>query len=288
MVGKKLTKALIDSGHEVRHLSRSSDPNSSIPIFQWNINSGTIDPKAVIGIDHIVHLAGAPIVDKKWTKARVEELIRSRAQSAGLLLSAVKDQRVPLKGFHSASGINIYGAQPSDHVFTEEDIAGNDTIARITAEWEESVRKFESICRTVRFRIGVILSPDGGALPKLAYPIRYWIGSPLGTGKQWVPWIHLDDVVRLFVRSIEDETMSGAYNAVSEEHIRNRDLAKAIAHALDKPFWAPNVPGFVLRILLGERSDLVLNGYRASNRKLQESGFEFKRKSIAEALEDAF
>ncbi len=286
MVGRSLTKALLKAGHSVRHVSRNPDGSGSVPVFQWNLDDGTIDPEAVRGIEHIIHLAGSPIVEKKWTKDRIQELIDSRAKSARLILNEVLREKVALKGFHSASGSNYYGALSSDHIFTETDPAGKDTIGHITQEWEDAVREFEPICRTVRFRLGIILSESGGALSKLTLPVRYCFGSPLGNGDQWVSWIHIDDVIGLFKSSIENERFEGVFNAVADQAVTNECLIKEIGKALKRPLWAPKVPTFVLKALLGERAKLILNGYQLSNARSKATGFNFKYPKLKEALED--
>ncbi len=288
LVGRRLTNALLNKGHQVRHVSRSAEKNSKTPAFQWDIKTGYIDPASLDGIDHIVHLAGAPIVEKKWTKGRVQELIASRAKSARILFQEVQKQGVELKGFHSASGSNYYGILDSDRIFSEEDEVGNDTIAGITEEWERAVRQFETLTRTIRFRMGMVLSKDGGALPKFANTIKMGIGSPLGSGKQWVPWVHVDDVVALFIHSIEDEEFIGAYNAIADEHITNKQLIEGIAKAMKRPVWVPKLPAFILRLMLGERADLVLKGYRLSNRKLKDAGFKFQFPTLEQALSREF
>lgn len=286
LIGTALTKALQTAGHSVRHMSRSAGTRNGVQAFAWDIGAGTMDAKALDGVDHIVHLAGAGIADKRWTAARVQELIDSRALSALLLLRQAQATGLTLKSFVSAAGINYYGAVTKDHRYTETDPAGADTIGRISLEWEAAVDQWSSHCRVVKLRTPVVLAAEGGALGKLAAPVKFGLGAALGSGKQWMPWIHLHDLVRAYVQALEREDMQGAYNVNAPEDATNADVMRTTARVLKKPFFLPPVPGFLLKLALGDMSSILLEGSRASNARLLETGFEFVHPGLEGALRD--
>ena len=254
-------------------------------LFTWDLARGTMDVSALTAVDHIVHLAGAGIADKRWTKERVQELITSRVASVRLLLRATREHGAKPKSFVSAAGVGYYGAETSAHIYTETDPPGTDTIARISKEWESAVDEWAGHCRVVKLRTPVVLAREGGALPKLARTIRWGIGSPLGTGKQWMPWVHVDDLVSAYQRAISDDHMSGAYNVVGG-NATNAELMRTMALVMEKPFFLPHVPGAALKVLLGEMADVLLEGSCASSERLLSERFAFKHASLEEALRD--
>ncbi len=283
LIGRALTQALRREGHAVRWLSRQADGPQR---FAWDPAKGTIDVRALEGVEHIVHLAGAGIAYKRWTPTRVKELIDSRAASARLLLNAMREHVIVPKSFVSAAGIGYYGAVTNEHFFTENDAPGNDTIARISVEWERAADEWRALCRTVKLRTPVVLARDGGALPKLAAPARWGLAAPLGTGRQWMPWIHIDDLVRIYQQAIFSDAMAGAYNVNASEQPTNAAFMRAIAKALKRPFFLPSMPSFTLRIALGELSSVLLQGSRASNERSLSSGFRFQHNELDRTLND--
>lgn len=286
MIGTALTKALQDAGYGVRHMSRTAGTHNGVQAFVWNLGSGTMDTKALDGVDHIVHLAGAGIADKRWTADRVQELIDSRALSALLLLRQAQKIGLAPKSFISAAGINYYGAVTGDHRYTESDTAGADTIGRISLEWEAAVDQWSSVCRVVKLRTPVVLAAEGGALTKLAAPVKLGLGAALGSGKQWMPWIHLHDLVRAYMHALDREDMHGAYNVNAPQDATNADVMRTVAHVLKRPFFLPPVPGFLLKLALGDMASILLEGSRASNARLVESGFAFSHPTLEGALRD--
>jgi uncharacterized protein (TIGR01777 family) len=286
LIGTALTKALLGAGYQVRHLSRSAGEHNGVRAYRWDIGKQVVDHAALEGIDHIIHLAGAGIADKRWTAARVQELIDSRALSALTLLHAIQQTGAKVQSFISAAGINYYGAVTSEHRYIETDRAGVDTIGSISVEWEAAVEQWSQVCRVVRLRTPVVLSPVGGALAKLAAPVRFGLGAPLGSGKQWMPWIHLDDLVALYLKALEEKAMNGAYNACAPEDVTNADMMQNVAKVLGRPFFLPPVPGFLIKFALGDLASILLEGSRASNAKLLATGFRFKHPQLREALED--
>jgi uncharacterized protein len=285
LVGSRLTELLLQKGHHVSHLGRSKRAGSA-PSFVWDVENKLIDPQALEGVDTIINLAGAGVADKRWTAQRKKEILESRTHSTQLLFETLKEQRHSVKTFVSASAIGYYGFGLNDEVFNEESSAGNDFLASVTKQWEEETDRVASLgMRVVKLRIGIVLSAKGGALVEMAKPIRLGVGSPLGTGKQYLSWIHLDDLCELFIKSVEDEKMQGAYNAVTA-WATNSDFTKAVAHVLKKPLWLPPVPSFVMKIILGEMANLVVNGSKVSSEKIRKVGFQFKYDELDKTLKD--
>lgn len=281
LIGQALTHALRAEGHVVRWLSRQASGRDR---FSWDVAKGSIDARALIGVEHVVHLAGAGIADKRWTSARVHELIASRTDTARLLLNALREHGIAPRSFVSAAGIGYYGAVTRDHLFTENDPPGTDTIAHISVAWEQAADEWNALCRVVKLRTPVVLARDGGALPRLAAPARWGLATPLGTGRQWMPWVHIDDLVRIYQQAMFNETMSGVYNVNAAEQPTNKEFMRALAAALKKPFFLPAVPAFALRLALGELSSVLLSGSRAENTKLMVTGFRFKQGTLEGAL----
>ncbi|MGV9012895.1 MAG: TIGR01777 family oxidoreductase [Flavobacteriales bacterium] len=284
LVGGHLTKLLKREGFSVRHLSRSPKPDAAVPTFAWDIDKGTVDPKALENVDHIIHLSGAGIADERWSEDRLKVLYASRVDSGRLLLRALEKTGAWPKTFISASGINYYGAVTSEHVYTENDPPADDTVGKLTQAWEEAADAWAAHTRVVKLRTSVVLAHEGGALPKLAAPARWGLSAPLGSGKQWMPWVHIDDLAQTYLHAIQHTEMQGAYNVAAPEHVQNREFMHALAQVFHKPFFVPNVPGFAIRAILGEPADLILEGSRASNAKLVQSGFAFRFPELGAAL----
>lgn len=286
LIGSALTAALLTDGHAVRHLSRTHKKAGPVRTFLWDVDGGQIDAASLDGVDHIVHLSGAGIADKRWTDARMRELHASRGGAARLLLKIARQNRTLPKSFISASGIGYYGAITSPHVFNEADPPCDDAIARLTRDWEAAADEWSSTCRVVKLRTPMVLARDGGALKRLSLPFRFGLGAALGTGRQWMPWVHIDDLVGAYVRSITDERLNGAYNVAAAEQPVNKDFMRAVARALDRPFFLPNVPAFALRLALGEMSGILLHGSRASGSRARSAGMIFRYDDLHSALKD--
>ncbi|HLZ15987.1 MAG TPA: TIGR01777 family oxidoreductase, partial [Cyclobacteriaceae bacterium] len=217
LIGSRLTKLLIEKGHPVAHLGRAKGNGGAIPSFVWNLSNVTIDAKCLDGIDTIVHLAGANVADGRWTTSRKKEILDSRIKSTALLLESLKNNPHTVRAFISASAIGYYGFSDADKIFKEDDKPGDDFLAGVTAQWEAEVDKIQGpAVRTAKIRIGIVLSDGGGALAAMAKPIQWGVGAPLGSGKQFLSWIHVDDLCGIFLKAIEDEQMAGPYNATSD------------------------------------------------------------------------
>ena len=287
LIGYSLTELLLAKGHSAVHLGRKENLTSPVKCYKWEIKKGYIDPKAFENIDTVVHLAGAGITDKRWSTERKKEIIDSRVQSGKLLVREINKRKDQIKTFVGASAIGIYGAITTDTIFTEDMPPYTDFMASICSQWENSYAGIdESACKKSIIRIGVVLSEKGGALVKMNKTAKMGIMSPLGSGKQYMPWIHMDDLTNLFYEAITNSSYKGIYNAVAPQHLTNREFSIALTHVLGKKMWAPKVPTFVLRLLLGEMAVIVLQGSRVSSEKLIKQGFNFKYKEIKEALKD--
>lgn len=287
MVGTALTKKLQAAGYSVSYLSRSLNKNADINIYKWDVNQKSIDENAIINADYIIHLAGTNIGDKKWTAKVKKEIILSRKESTQLLYESIKKHNPKLKAFISTSAVGYYGIKESEHTFTEEDSAGKDFLAGVCVKWEENVSKISALgIRTAIIRTGVVLSKTGGALEQMAMPVKFGAGAALGSGKQYIPWIHIEDICAVYLKAIQDEEMHGIYNGVGTQHINNKDFTKTIAKVLNRPFFLPNIPSFVIKTALGERAVIALKGNKVSAEKLLKSGFSFKYEILEKALED--
>jgi len=285
LVGRHLSSRLHAQGHQVVHLSRSENSQSTYPTYRWDIATGYIDEKAMSGVDYIVHLAGAGVADKRWTDERKQVILDSRTESIRLLYKNVRDQSVQLKAFISASAIGYYGADTGSNLLDEESAAGSDFLAEVVKQWESEADRFKEICPVCKVRIGVVLDADGGAMKEILKPINYYVGAPLGSGKQLMSWIHIDDLVSMFEYVIENQ-LTGTYNATAPNPVTNEALTKELAGVTGKPLWLPNVPAFVMKVILGEMAQIVLGGSKVSSEKIRKAGFTFKFTQIEDAVKD--
>lgn len=288
MLGRRLTELLLQKGYSVAHLSRKKRQQTQIKQYTWDPATGVIENGAIENANYVIHLAGEGIVDKKWTQERKNLIESSRVKTSQLLAAKIAELKVKPKAFISASAIGYYGFAEESKVFKEEDKAAEDFVGLTCLKWEEACQELIPILRVVWIRIGIVLAKEGGALPKLSLPVKLGIGSALGTGEQYVPWIHIDDVCRVFIHAIENTHMQGAYNAVAPDSCKQAVLIKEIGKALNRPIFMPHVPAILLKILLGSRADLVLRGNRIANDKLMRSGFTFNYPNLSMALRQLF
>ena len=289
MVGTRLSELLLEKGYAVSHLSRTpGDDSSPITTYLWDIKQQYINPQAIPRADYVVHLAGAGVADQRWTDQRKQAILKSRTESTRLLHATLSQQNPStIKAFVSASAIGIYGADTGDTLLTEESPAADDFLADVVVQWEAAVDAIQALgIRTVKCRIGIVLSGRGGALVPIARSVRWGVGASLGDGKQYMSWIHLDDLCRMFIFALENDTISGTYNAVGPQPVTNQQLTKDTARVLHRPLWLPHVPSFALKMALGELSSVVLGGNRVSNQKIEDAGFQYKFNKLAVALAD--
>ncbi len=287
LVGTYLSDMLTSEGFEVWHLSRSIRGKRKYPTFQWDVKGGDLD-EAALAVDHVIHLAGAGVADKRWSEKRKKLIHDSRIQSTALLKRAIEENNIKLKSFISASAIGLYGLDTQDLIVDEESKVGDDFLADVVRDWEAEAVKVESLgIPVVRLRIGVVLAREGGALPKMSLPVKFGLGAPLGSGEQYVSWIHIRDLCRIFRWSLEQST-SDVYNAVGPKPVTNTELNQQIAKTLKRPIFLPKVPEFALRKLFGEMASVVLGGNNVSSRKLEDAGFKFEFARVENALSDLF
>ena len=286
MIGTRLTEMLLDEGRNVALLSRNpkSAKRPGVEVFGWDVEKESIDNAAVRHIDAIIHLAGAGIADKRWTPKRRAELVNSRVKSADLLYRAVLESGNAPQCLVSANGVNYYGTQTRPRVHVESDPPSKDFIGQLCQKWEEAATQFESLCRVVTLRTGVVLAKGGGALPRIAKPVKWGVGAKLGSGRQYMPYIHLDDICRLYIHAMDHPEMRGHFNAVNGDHVTNAEFTRAVAKVLKKPLWLPGVPAFALKMALGEMGSIVLEGSRVSASKVQDAGFTFKYPDLLPAI----
>ncbi|MDB5119563.1 MAG: hypothetical protein JWN56_781 [Sphingobacteriales bacterium] len=291
LVGRTLTRQLLQAGYTVHLLSRSDEPhgNPKIKRFKWNLNTCAIDERCIENVESVIHLAGEGIADKRWTKSRKKSIIESRTKSISMiydLLKKAKDHQV--KSIISASAIGYYGSR-GDELLNEESVPSSDFLSQSCLLWEKAVSEGVHLgLRVAKLRIGIILCEKGGALEEIAKPIKAGIGSPLGSGEQWVSWIHIKDVARIFVHVLENESLDGVFNVVSPNPVTNKQLTDEVAKQLNKTLWAPHVPAFVLKLLLGEMSEVVLSSTKASSEKIQSTGFQFDFPDLKQALRNIY
>ena len=287
-IGSYLTKVLIDNGFSVSVLSRSDKKNTDlITFYKWDLEHNYIDEEAVLKADYIVHLAGEGIVEKSWTTKRKKALLESRIQPIDLIYAVLKKNNKLLDAFISASAVGIYGAVTNEEICTEESPAENDFLGITCQKWEAASDKITSLgIRTVKIRTGIVLGRKDGFLKKLSPGFKAGFGTILGTGKQYLPWIHVEDLCNIYLKAIQDEQINGVYNATVLDNTSNETLSKTLANLYGYTIWLPKIPAFVLRLFLGEMSQVVLNGQRVSSEKIKQRGFKFRFKNLEAALSD--
>ena len=287
-IGRRLTQLLKQQGYTVSLLSRSNKPIDGVTVYTWDIHKGELDHRAIETADYIIHLAGAGIADERWTDARKREIIESRTLSTQLLADALANYPHHVKAFVSSSAIGYYGADTGDRPMVESSPAGSDFMAQVVRAWEQSADAVAALgIRTVKIRTGVVLTMEGGALPKLVQPIRLGAGAALGSGQQYMSWIHIDDICQMFIQALEDETWRRAYNAVAPEPVTNEELTRAIAEVLHKPLILPRVPAFALKLVFGEMAIAVLGSSLVLSKRIQhETDFSFHFPKLKDALVD--
>jgi hypothetical protein len=283
LVGKQITALLEQKGYQVAWLSRSSQGQQS---FLWDIAKKELDQESIEWSDCIIHLAGAGVADKRWTADRKKQILDSRTDSTQLLYEYIAKANSKPDVFISASAVGYYGFNTGTALVDETRKSGTDFLAKVVVAWEKEVKKIEELhLRTVMLRIGIVLDAQGGALGEMLKPP---VAAPLGSGDQWMSWIHIEDLAKLFVFAVEKTTLQGIYNAVGPNPSTNYQLTKVAAKAKGKPFVGIGVPGFALKLALGEMAAMVLGGTRVSSQKIQKAGFEFDFPELEGAAKDIF
>ncbi len=286
LIGSRLTEILQAKGHQVRLLTRSPKADGH---FFWDPSKGAIDHSALEGVDAVINLAGAGIADGRWTAARKRELVDSRVQSAAVLYQAMEKMTNRPKSYLSASAIGIYGNSGENWMQESTPPVEQSFMVDCCQQWENAADQMRQLgIRTIKFRIGVVMAKEGGALAEIVNPLRFGLGAYFGDGQAWWSWIHRDDVCGAFVWGIENQAVEGVFNLVAPNPARGKDLVKSIAEARDKPAVFLPAPSFVLRLVFGEMSAVILNSNRISAEKISKAGFEFQWPQIDAALRDIF
>ena len=288
LVGSGLVKRLQACGHHISVLSRHPEKVKFATAFYWDVKKQEIDHACLKGIDTIIHLAGENIAGKRWTDKQKQIIIDSRVKSIELLYQAVTDTRAQIETIISMSAVGFYGDRGNE-VLTEESKRGDGFLAACCAAWEAAVdegQKFGS--RIVKLRLGVLLSNKGGALMSLEKPVKLFAGAPLGTGKQWVPWIHYDDLLSILAFAVENDAFNGTYNVSTPFPVTNAEMTQTLATTLHRPVWPIKVPTFAMEILLGEMATIVLASDRTSVQKLLDTGFSFRYPHLRDALKEIY
>ncbi|MBP6618716.1 MAG: TIGR01777 family oxidoreductase [Leadbetterella sp.] len=274
LIGKALTKRLLAEGHQVNILTRKITNKSAAKEFVWSGQS--IDIKAFENVEVLVHLAGAGIADKKWTAERKQEIIDSRVESLELI--SQKYTGTSLKAIIGGSAIGYYGGDSGETENNENSPHGKDFMAECCVKWEKAEEDFAKKLnlRLVKVRTGVVLDSTDGALPQIIRPIKYYAGTALGSGRQWMSWIHIDDIVEIFYQAIVNKQIKGTINGVSPNPVRNQDFTKLAAEVMDRKLLLPNAPAFILKMILGEMSVVVLGSSRVYNKQTLPFGFKYE------------
>jgi uncharacterized protein (TIGR01777 family) len=283
LVGRRITLLLESKGYQVAWLSRTVQEQT---YFLWDVARQELDPQAIAWADAVVHLAGEGVAEKRWTADRKKRILESRTQSTQLLYTAIQQAEKKPNTFISASAIGYYGFNTGTNLMEEKSLPGKDFLAEVVLAWEKEVKKIEALpLRCVILRIGIVLDAQGGALAEMLKPP---VAAPLGSGAQWMSWIHIEDLARMFVFALEKTTLQGIYNAVGPHPATNQQLTKEAAAAKGKPYVSIGVPSFTLKLVLGEMAAMVLGGNRVSSQKIQKAGFEFEFPELKKALKDIF
>lgn len=285
MIGTALIEALKKQNHRVTRLVRSPQ-QSSEPAVQWNPASGTLNAKDVEGFDAVVHLAGESIAASRWTEAQKARIRDSRVQGTALLSATLAKLAKPPKALVCASAIGYYGNR-GDEILREDSQIGTGFLAEVCQQWEDAAdpAKQKGI-RVVHLRIGVVMSPKGGALAKMLLPFKMGVGGIVGNGKQYWSWVSLDDVIGAFLYALQNEDLSGAVNAVAPRAVTNAEFTKTLGKVLSRPTIFP-LPGFAARLVLGEMADdLLLSSARIEPARLLASGYQFKHPDLEGALRE--
>lgn len=290
LIGNELVSLLLQNGVSIHYLTTSKkkiENELNYKGFYWNPEQGIINENCLMGVDAIIHLAGATI-SKRWTNSYKQEIIESRLLSSSVLFNALKNHPNQVKQIVSASGTAIY--PNNDKVIYDENSKqiDNSFLGNVVYKWEESADKFNSLgLKVCKLRTGIILSNKGGALKEMAKPIKMGLGSPFGTGKQMQSWIHIHDIAALYFFAISND-LEGVYNAVAPNPVSNEKLTMVIATVLRKPLFMPNIPKFMMKFFLGEMHELLFENRNLSAQKIIEKGFVFKYKTVEKALENIY
>ena len=279
LIGKRLVEHLYKKGFEVAILSRNKVDKDAI---YWNPSKGEIDTSMLNKVTHLINLSGVSIAGGRWTEVRKKEIIDSRVASTEFLFKN-KSYFHNLKHYISASGVSCYGIDDLNKVYTEADAFGNDFLSEVVSKWELAADLFSTICTVSKVRISPVLDSKGGFISEMKKPIQFGAGAVLGSGNQWMPWIHQRDLVSIF-EFIINHQLEGPFNAVSG-NVTNRTLTQMLARKLHRPLVLPALPAWSAKLIFGEMATLFLDGVQVSNQKLIDKGFSFQYTDLDKALD---
>ena len=288
LVGKELIALLLENGNEIHYLTTSKSKIESKPHYQgfyWNPEQSFIDENCLLGVDAIIHLAGAT-VSKRWTTNYKQEIIESRTLSSNLLYTCLKNHPNQVKQIVSASAIGIY-PDSLTQIYTEDNKSVDDSfLGQVVVKWEESVDVFSRLnIKVCKLRTGLVLAKKGGALTEMLKPIKMGLGSPFGSGKQVQSWIHVEDLAKMYLFAIQNQ-WEGTFNAVAPNPVTNTELTKAIAKTINKPLFMPNIPKFAMKLVLGEMHQLLFSSQNVSSEKAEKNGFQFRYRDLTKTLDN--
>ncbi|MBI3309232.1 MAG: TIGR01777 family protein [Candidatus Melainabacteria bacterium] len=291
-IGSPLLDELEKKQHEIVLLTKhphavSNLENKFITLQRWDRKTVGEWANHLNGADAIINLCGENIAGNKWTKEQKEKLLHSRLDSTRALVNAIKEAEPKPKTLINASAVGYYGNIEDEEIVDESHARGHGFLADVCESWESIANEAKQYnVRVVLLRIGIVIEKSGGALQKMLPPFQMFAGGPLGSGKQWVPWIHRDDVIGAILFALENENISGPVNVTAPNIVRNKDFCKALGKTIHRPSWAP-VPSFAVKMLLGDMSEMVLTGQKAFPKKLKACGYKFKYENVEDALKAA-
>ena len=288
LIGSELVSLLLQNGISIHYLARNKKEikdEANYHGFLCNPEQGKIDENCLLGVDAIIHLAGAPI-SMRWTNKNKQEIIESRILSTNLLYRILKSHPHQVKQLVSASAIGIY-PDSLEKLYTEDDKSvDNSFLGQVVLKWEQAADQFKRLdIKVCKIRTGLVLAKKGGMLKELLKPIKLGAGSAYGSGKQWQSWIHIDDLTHLYYLALKNN-WEGVYNATAPNPVDNEELTKTIAKVLEKPYFMPNIPEFVLKLMLGEMHILLIASQNVSSQKAQDNGFSFAYRTLEKALKN--
>jgi len=282
LVGRAVKQALIDQGHTVRILSRNPRQEGE---YSWDPSQQTMDSAALDGAHGIVHLAGAS-VSSRWTANHKRAIMNSRIQGAQTLYRGIEAMATRPEVFVGASAVGIYPSS-FDRVYTELDGGAKGFLGDVVREWEAQSDRFESLgIRVAKIRIGIVLGRNNGILKMLLPIFRLGLGSALGNGKQWLPWIHVEDLAAMIARLATDPNLRGTWNGTGPDSATNLDFSRTLAEAVKRPFWMPAVPLWTLKLVLGEMAQIAIMSTNCSAVKWNTIGFKYRFSSLSAAFKD--
>lgn len=283
-IGTRLSALLTENGYTVKILSRDPSKVTKYLAYRWDLHTKYFDLDALIDVDCIINLTGAPVTGERWTADYKKQLYDSRIKAAELLHYTLKTSTHKVSTYISPSAIGFYG-DTGDSWVDENSLPGFDFLANLCKQWEHGNKRMNELgLRVVIVRIGIMFDLLEGAFPKLVQPIKMYLGAPIGSGNQYISWIYIDDLSQVFLKAISDKKIQGIYNAVSPEPITNREFNRAVATILDRPLWLPSVPEWALNLYMGEAAVIATSGQRVSSEKLKASGFQFQYPNLEMVL----